>query len=84
MWSISTIGSLQASFSTQLAFVKGATAAAAGTIAGATIVLTQQAVRDLAAAAIALVSLALLLRFKIKEPILVLLAAVVSLALHTR
>lgn len=44
--------------------------------------LTQQAVRDLAAAAIALVSLGLLLRFKIKEPALVLLGAVAGVALH--
>ena len=64
------------------AFVKGATAAAAGAIGGATLVLTQQAVRDVAAAAITLVSLGLLLRFKLKEPILVLLAAVAGLLLH--
>ncbi len=64
------------------AFVKGATAAAAGAIGGATIVLTQQAVRDVATAAIGLVSLGLLLRFKVKEPLLVLLAAVAGFAIH--
>jgi chromate transporter len=64
------------------AFVKGATAAAAGAIGGATIVLTQQAVRDIPTVAIALVSLGVLLRFKVAEPILVLLAAVAGVAIH--
>jgi chromate transporter len=54
------------------AFVKGATAAAAGAIAGATIVLTRQAVTDLPTALIAVVSLGLLWRFKVNEPLIVL------------
>jgi chromate transporter len=45
-------------------FVKGATAAAAGAIAGATVVLTRQAITDWPTAAIALVGLGLLWRFK--------------------
>ncbi len=44
--------------------------------------LTQQAVRDAATAAIGLVSLALLLRFKLKEPLLVLLATIAGFAIH--
>src|SRR6266496_2136257 len=64
------------------AFVKGATAAAAGAIAGATIVLTRQAVTDLPTVAIALVSLGLLWRFKVKEPLIVLGGAIVGLLLH--
>jgi chromate transporter len=64
------------------AFVKGATAAAAGAIAGATVVLTRQAVTDLPTAAIALVSLGLLWRFKVKEPLIVLGGAIVGLLLH--
>jgi chromate transporter len=64
------------------AFVKGATAAAAGAIGGATIVLTQQAVVDIPTVVIALVSLALLWRFKAKEPIIVLLAAIAGLVLY--
>lgn len=64
------------------AFVKGATAAAAGAIGGATIVLTRQAVRDWPALAIAIVSAVLLYRFKIKEPILVGLAAGAGLLLR--
>jgi chromate transporter len=64
------------------AFVKGATAAAAGAIAGATVVLTRQAVVDLKTAVIALVALLLLWRFKVKEPILVLGAGAAGLLLH--
>lgn len=63
------------------AFVKGATAAAAGAIAGATIVLTRQAVIDLPTAAIVVVSLAFVWRFKNREPILVLVAGAVGLLL---
>jgi chromate transporter len=64
------------------AFVKGATAAAAGAIAGATIVLTRGAVVDPKTAAIALTALLLLWRFKLKEPYIVLLAGVAGIALH--
>jgi chromate transporter len=64
------------------AFVKGATAAAAGAIAGATVVLTRQAVIDLPTALIALASLGLLWRFKVNEPLIVLGAAIAGLLLH--
>lgn len=64
------------------AFVKGATAAAAGAIGGATIVLTRQAVADVPTAIIGLVSLGLLWRFKMAEPVLVLAAGVAGLLLH--
>src|SRR6266498_410001 len=64
------------------AFVTGAPAAAAGPIAGATVVLTRQAVTDLPTAAIALASLGLLWRFKVKEPLIVLGGAIVGLLLH--
>jgi chromate transporter len=64
------------------AFVKGATAAAAGAIAGATIVLTRGAIVDLPTAAIAVVALALLWRFKAPEPVIVLLAGLAGLLLH--
>lgn len=63
-------------------FVKGATAAAAGAIGGATIVLTRGAVTDVPTAVIALVGLAFVLRFKNREPILVLLAGVAGLLLY--
>lgn len=64
------------------AFVKGATAAAAGALTGATVVLTRQVVIDLPTALIAGVSLAVLLRFKLKEPYLVLACAFAGIALH--
>src|SRR5438105_7227934 len=57
------------------AFVKGATAAAAGAIAGATVVLSRQAIVDYRTGAVAVVALALLWRFKVKEPYLVLAGA---------
>jgi chromate transporter len=61
-------------------FVKGATAAAAGAIGGATIVLARGAVVDVATAVIAGAGFVLLL-LKVKEPILVLLAGVAGLIL---
>jgi chromate transporter len=64
------------------AFVRGATAAAAGAIAGATIVLTRQAVVDLPTSIIALAALVLSWRFKVQEPIIVVAAAVAGLILH--
>ena len=63
-------------------FVKGATAAAAGAIAGATIVLARGAVVDWPTAGIAVVALAFVLRFRNREPVLVLLAAAAGLLLH--
>jgi len=63
------------------AFVKGATAAAAGAIAGATIVLTRRAVVDLPTAAILAAGLLFVWRFRNREPVLVLLAAVAGILL---
>ena len=63
------------------AFVKGATAAAAGAIAGATVVLTRSAVTDWPTGAILVVSLVFTWRFKNKEPVLVLLAGIVGILL---
>jgi chromate transporter len=64
------------------AFVSGATAAAAGALAGAVVVLIRQAVPDLITAAIALTSLGLLWRFKLSEPILVIAAGTLGILLH--
>lgn len=64
------------------AFVKGATAAAAGAIGGATIVLIRGAVVDVATGAIAVITMIVLWRFKLKEPIIVLACACAGLALH--
>jgi chromate transporter len=63
-------------------FVKGATAAAAGAIAGATVVLSRGAIVDWPTAGIAVVSLAFVLRFRNREPVLVLLAALAGILLH--
>jgi chromate transporter len=63
-------------------FVKGATAAAAGAIGGATIVLTRDAVRDWPTAGIAATGLAFVLLFKNREPILIVLAGMAGLLLH--
>jgi chromate transporter len=64
------------------AFVKGATAAAAGAIAGAVVVLTRQTVTDLPTAAIAVISFGLLLWKKIPEPVFVALGGLAGILLH--
>jgi chromate transporter len=64
------------------AFVTGATAAAAGAIGGAVVVLSRQTITDWPAVGIAVVALGLLLRWKVKEPVLVGLGAAAGLALH--
>jgi chromate transporter len=64
------------------AFVAGATAAAAGALSGAVIVLTRQAVTDWATAAIAVGTLAVLWRFKIGELYVVLAAGALGILIH--
>lgn len=61
------------------AFVAGATAAAVGAIAGAVIVIGRRAIIDLPTALIAVISLGLLLRSKLPEPVLVMAAGMVGL-----
>jgi chromate transporter len=61
------------------AFVQGATAAATGAIAGAVVVLGARSIFDVPTALIGLVSLGLLWRFKLQEPILVAAAGVAGL-----
>ena len=63
------------------AFVDGATAAATGAITGAVVVLAARAITDVPAAIIALVSLSILLRFKVPEPVLVSLSGLIGLVL---
>ena len=62
-------------------FIKGATAAAAGAIAGAAIVIGEQVISTAASVAIAMIALGLLLqrRVKVPEPALVALAAGVGI-----
>ena len=66
------------------AFVRGVTAAATGAIAGAVVVLARRSVYDLLTMLICAVSLVVLLRWKIPEPVLIACAAIAGLALrHT-
>jgi chromate transporter len=64
------------------AFVQGVTAAATGAIAGATIVLARRSVTDVPTILIAIISLLLLFKWKIPEPLLISAAAVAGLILH--
>ncbi len=63
-------------------FVKGATAAASGAIAGAAVILGQGSIFDLPTALIGLTSLVLLWRFKVPELALIALAAGVGIFLR--
>jgi chromate transporter len=63
-------------------FVKGATSAASGAIAGASVILAQGSIVDIATIAIGSVSLLLLWRWKLPEPLLIGLAAVAGLLLY--
>jgi len=62
------------------AFVHGVTAAAAGAIAGACLVLGRRAVLDVPTAALAVAALVLLWRFKIPEPVLIVGAGAIGFA----
>jgi chromate transporter len=64
------------------AFVAGATAAAAGALCGAVVILTRQAVTDWITATIAVATLGLLWRFKIKEPYVVLATGALGMLLY--
>ncbi len=61
------------------AFVRGVTAAATGAIAGAVVVLGRRSLYDVPTIVIAVVSLAVLLRWKVPEPVVIACAAVVGL-----
>jgi chromate transporter len=64
------------------AFVRGVTAAATGAIAGAVVVLARRSVFDAYTTFICLVTLLVLFRWKVPEPVLIACAAVVGLLLH--
>lgn len=66
-----------------VAFVDGVTAAAIGAITGAVIVIGQRSITDWVTAALALVTVCVLWRFKkLPEPIVVVVAALLGLVLH--
>jgi chromate transporter len=64
------------------AFVRGVTAAATGAIAGAVIVLARRSIYDLPTVLIAALSLAVLMKWKVPEPVIILVAAAAGLALR--
>jgi len=64
------------------AFVRGVTAAATGAIAGAVIVLARRSIYDVPTLAIAIVSLAVLFRWKVPEPVVIGCAAIAGLLLR--
>jgi chromate transporter len=63
-------------------FVRGVTAAATGAIAGAVVVLARRSVHDLPTIVIAIVTFAVLFRWKVPEPILIACAAIAGLMLR--
>jgi chromate transporter len=66
-----------------VAFVDGVTAAAIGAITGAVIVIGQRSITDVATAALALITVGVLWRFrKLPEPLVVVAAALAGLALY--
>ncbi len=66
------------------AFVRGVTAAATGAIAGAVVVLGRRAVHDLPTALIAGLTLLSLLKWKIPEPVLISVSAILGLVWYSR
>lgn len=65
-------------------FVQGVTAAATGAIAGAVIVLAKHSVRDFWTLGIAGATFLILWKWKIPEPVIIVLAAILGIALHAR
>jgi chromate transporter len=66
-----------------VAFVDGVTAAAIGAIAGAVVVIGERSITDWVTAALALVTVGVMWRFKkLPEPIIVVAAALLGLVLH--
>ena len=66
-----------------IAFVDGITAAAIGAIAGSVLVIAKRSILDVPTAAIALISIILLWKFKkLQEPVIVAAAAVLGLVIY--
>jgi chromate transporter len=63
-------------------FVKGATAAASGAIAGAAVVIGQGSIIDIPTAAIGIASILVIWRWKLPEPLLIFAGAVVGIFLY--
>lgn len=65
------------------AFVRGVTAAAAGAIAGACVVLARRAIVDLPTLLLGLATLVILSRFKIPEPVVIVAAAALGIVIFS-
>ncbi len=65
------------------AFVDGVTAAAIGAIAGAVIVLAKRQFIDISSIAIAIITVLILLRFKVQEPFIIIAAAILGLLIKS-
>ncbi len=63
-------------------FVKGATAAASGAIAGAAVIIGQGSIIDIPTSTIGIVSVLILWRWKLPEPLLIVVAAAIGLFLY--
>lgn len=63
-------------------FVQGATAAATGAITGAVVILGERAIVDLPTSCIALASLFLLWKFKVPEPVIILMSGMIGILLR--
>src|SRR5713226_7139665 len=66
------------------AFVQGVTAAATGAIAGSVFVLARHSVRDLWTASIAATTFAILTKWKVPEPLIIVAAGLLGLGIHLR
>jgi chromate transporter len=64
-------------------FVDGVTAAAIGAIAGAVIVLAKRQLIDTTSVAIAIITVVILVRFKVQEPLIIIAAAILGLLLKS-
>ena len=64
------------------AFMRGVTAAATGAIAGSVVILARRSIYDWPTILVALVSLAVLMKWKVPEPMLIAVAAVAGMALR--
>jgi chromate transporter len=66
------------------AFVQGVTAAATGAIAGAVVVLGKHSIQDYWTAGIAVTTLLILMKWKIPEPIIILVSGLLGVAIRLR
>jgi chromate transporter len=66
------------------AFVQGVTAAATGAIAGAVVVLGKQSIRDYWTVGIAAATFVILMKWKIPEPIIILVSGLLGVAIRLR